>query len=156
MQQALAAQAILAERYGVAAEVYSVPSFQLLRNEALDVEHWNLHNPSAEQRVPVVTQVLAAAAAAGPVVAVSDWIAAWPDMVSRWVPTKNWHSLGTDGYGRSDTREELRRFFDIDADHVAAAVIVELGRAGAIAPDKVQAAITELDIAPEAPFALGR
>ncbi len=156
MQQALAAQAMLAERYGVAAEVYSAPSFQLLRNEALDVEHWNLHNPGDEPRVPLVTRVLEEAASAGPVVAVSDWMAAWPDMVSRWVPTRNWHSLGTDGYGRSDTREELRRFFDIDVDHVAAAVIVELGRTGAIGPDIVQAAMVQLDIAPEAPFALGR
>ena len=68
--------------------LYSAPSFQLLRNEALDVEHWNLHNPGEDQRVPHVTTVLAEPAAAGPVVAVSDWITAWPDMVSRWVPDR--------------------------------------------------------------------
>ncbi|MEA2026203.1 MAG: pyruvate dehydrogenase (acetyl-transferring), homodimeric type, partial [Chloroflexota bacterium] len=155
MQQALAAQATLAEQYGVAAEVYSVPSFQLLRNEALDAEHWNLHNPGSE-RVPYVTEVLAEPAAAGPVVAVSDWITAWPDMVSRWVPTAAWRSMGTDGYGRSDTREALRRFFDIDAQHITAAVLVELARTGALPTDKVATAVAELDLEPEAPFAVDR
>ena len=156
VQQALEAQTRLAEKYGVAAEVFSAPSFQLLRNEALDAEHWNLHNPGTDARIPYVTQVLAEPAAAGPVVAVSDWIAAWPDMVSRWVPTAAWRSMGTDGYGRSDTREELRRFFDIDADHVIAAVLVELARTGAMPRDRVAKAVADLDILPEAPFALGR
>jgi pyruvate dehydrogenase E1 component len=155
MQQALAAQAMLAERFGVATEVYSAPSFQLLRNEALETEHWNLHNPGSE-RVPYVTQVLAQAAAAGPVIAVSDWMAAWPDMVSRWVPTQAWRSMGTDGYGRSDTREALRRFFDIDAPHIAAGVLVELARTGAMEPQTVAKAVAELDLQPEAPFAIDR
>jgi pyruvate dehydrogenase E1 component len=156
MQQALEAQTVLAEKYGVAAEIYSAPSFQLLRNEALDAEHWNLHNPGKDARVPYVTQVLAEPAAAGPVVAVSDWIAAWPDMVSRWVPTAAWRSMGTDGYGRSDTREELRRFFDIDAAHVSAAVLVELARTGALPRAQVTKAVAELDLLPDAPFALVR
>jgi pyruvate dehydrogenase E1 component len=155
MQQALAAQSLLAEKYGVSAELYSAPSFQLLRNDALEVEHWNLHNPGLPRRVPHVTEVLAASAAAGPVVAVSDWIAAWPDLVSRWVPTPAWRSMGTDGYGRSDTREALRRFFDIDAPHIAAAVLVELAATGALPPDQVSTWVGELDIQPEAPFALG-
>jgi pyruvate dehydrogenase E1 component len=155
MQQALKAQAMLAEKYGVAAEVYSAPSFQLLRNEALDVEHWNLHNPGAA-RVPYVTELLAEPGAAGPVVAVSDWITAWPDLISRWVPTEAWRSMGTDGYGRSDTREALRRFFDIDAQHITAAVLVELARTGKMAGDKVADAVAELDLEPEAPFAIDR
>jgi len=155
MQQALKAQAMLAEQYGVAAEVYSAPSFQLLRNEALDVEHWNLHNPGQE-KVPYVTQVLQEPGAAGPVVAVSDWITSWPDLVSRWVPTKAWRSMGTDGYGRSDTREALRRFFDIDAQHITAAVLVELGQQGAIDGQVVSQAVAELDLEPEAPFAIER
>jgi len=156
MQQALEAQTLLAEKYGVAAEIYSAPSFQLLRNEALDAEHWNLHNPGEDERVPYVTEVLAEPAAAGPVVAVSDWITAWPDMVSRWVPTAAWRSMGTDGYGRSDTREELRRFFDIDAAHVTAAVLVELAGTGALPRERVVKAVAELDLIADAPFALGR
>ena len=155
MQQALKAQAMLAEQYGVAAEVYSAPSFQLLRNEALEVEHWNLHNPD-DLKVPHVTEVLEEPGTAGPVVAVSDWIASWPDLVSRWVPTEHWRSMGTDGYGRSDTREALRRFFDIDAQHITAAVLVELARMDALPPEDVAAAVAKLDLEPEAPFAIER
>jgi pyruvate dehydrogenase E1 component len=156
VQQALAAQKLLAETYGVAAAVYSAPSFQQLRNDALEVEHWNLHNPGLERRVPHVTRVLAEPAAAGPVIAVSDWITAWPDMISRWVPTSAWRSMGTDGYGRSDTREALRRFFDIDAPHIAAAVLVELAAGGAMPRQRVVDAVAEMDLEPAAPFALGR
>ena len=155
MQQALAAQRLLAETYGVAADVFSAPSFQQLRNDALEVEHWNLHNPS-QPRIPHVTQVLAEPGAAGPVVAVSDWITAWPDLISRWVPTQAWRSMGTDGYGRSDTREALRRFFDIDAPHIAAAVLVELARSGSLPRERVADAVAALDLEPKAPFALGR
>jgi pyruvate dehydrogenase E1 component len=155
MQQALAAQALLAEQYGVAAEVYSAPSFQLLRNDALEVEHWNLHNPGAE-KVPRVTQLLQEPGRAGPIIGVSDWIASWPDLISRWVPTKAWRSMGTDGYGRSDTREALRRFFDIDAAHIAAGVLVELAALGELPEADVQRAVAELDLEPEAPFAIDR
>jgi pyruvate dehydrogenase E1 component len=155
MQQALAAQRLLAETYGVAADVFSAPSFQQLRNDALEVEHWNLHNPG-QPRIPHVTRVLAEPGAAGPVVAVSDWITAWPDLISRWVPTQAWRSMGTDGYGRSDTREALRRFFDIDAPHIAAAVLVELARSGSLPRERVADAVAALDLEPKAPFALGR
>ncbi len=156
MQQALAAQKLLAETYGIAADVFSAPSFQQLRNEALEVEHWNLHNPGLPPRVPHVTRLLAEPGAAGPVIAVSDWITAWPDMIARWVPTQAWRSMGTDGYGRSDTREALRRFFDIDAPHIAAAVLVELARVGSLPRDRVTEAVAALDLEPGAPFALGR
>ncbi|CAN5804079.1 pyruvate dehydrogenase (acetyl-transferring), homodimeric type [soil metagenome] len=155
MQQALAAQEMLAERYGVAAEVFSAPSFQLLRNEAMEVDHWNMRHPADEPRVPLVTRLLAERAAVGPVVAVSDWIRAWPDMVADWVPTANWRSLGTDGFGRSDTRENLRRFFGIDASHITLAVLAELARAGSLTPDRVEAAMSELGIEAQEPFALG-
>ena len=156
MQQALEAQRLLAETYGVRADVYSAPSFQLLRNEALEVEHWNLHNPGQERRVPYVTQVLAEPAAAGPVVAVSDWITAWPDIISRWVPTAAWRSLGTDGYGRSDTRRGAaallrhRRCPHRDGRPRGA------GAHGRLPAEQVAAWVAELDIQPEAPFALAR
>jgi pyruvate dehydrogenase E1 component len=156
VQQALGAQRLLAETYGVASDVYSAPSFQQLRNDALEVEHWNLHNPGQEPRVPHVSQVLAEAGPAGPVIAVSDWITAWPDMISRWVPTRAWRSMGTDGYGRSDTRQALRRFFDIDAAHIAAAVLVELARLGSLPRQQVVEAVAALDLEPEAPFAVAR
>ncbi len=154
MQQALLAQNILAEQFGVAAAVWSATSYQLLRNEALDIDRWNLMHPAAPPRVPSVTQLLGDAAGHGPVIAVSDWIRAWPDMISRWVPGDAWRSLGTDGFGRSDSREALRRFFGVDASHIAAAVLSDLARCGQIPVETAQAAFRQLDVDPEAPFSL--
>ena len=153
MQQVLRAQAILAERFGVAADVWSAPSYQLLRNEALEVDRWNQLHPAEAPRRPLVTQLLADAAASGPIVAASDWIRQWPDMIGRWVPG-TYRTLGTDGFGRCDTREALRRFFEVDAEHIAAAVMSELARCGRIPGEAAAAAIEDLGIDPEAPFAL--
>ncbi len=154
MQQVLKAQTILAERFGVAADVWSVPSYQLLRNDALEVEHWNRHHPAELPRVPVVTEALAEAAGVGPIIAATDFVKAVPDQVSRWIPGGSWRSLGTDGFGRSDTREALRRFFEVDADHVAFAVLTELGRCGQLAAPAVAKAMEQLGIDAEAPFSL--
>jgi pyruvate dehydrogenase E1 component len=154
MQQALRAQELLAERFDVAAEVWSAPSYQLLRNEALDIDRWNLLHPGEEPRVPLVSRLLAEPASRGPIVAVSDWIRAWPDLIARWVPGQSWRSLGTDGFGRSDTRENLRRFFGIDAEHVAGAVMAELARCGQVTAKAANAALKELGIDREAPFSL--
>ncbi len=154
MQQGLRAQAILAERFGIAAEVWSATSYQLLRNEALEVDRWNLLHPGETPRVPLVTELLREPGAAGPIVAVSDWIRAWPDLVTRWVPGDAWRPLGTDGFGRSDSRAALRRFFEVDAEHVAATVLSELARTGRIPVERALAGFAELGIDPEAPFAL--
>ncbi len=153
MQQALRAQSLLAEQ-GIAAEVWSATSYQLLRNEALEAEHWNMLHPTEAPRVPLVQGLLAEPASRGPVVAVSDWVRAWPDMISRWVPQSAWVSLGTDGFGRSDTREVLRRFFGIDAEHVAAAVLSGLARCGQVPAEQAARGIAALGIDVEAPFAL--
>jgi pyruvate dehydrogenase E1 component len=153
MQQALRAQQLLAER-GIAAEVWSALSYQLLRNEALEADRWNRLHPDATPRTPRVTELLREPAEQGPIVAVSDFIRAWPDMISRWVPGGWWRTLGTDGFGRSDTREALRRFFEIDAEHIAATTLAELARCGRIDPKDAKRQIEELGIDPEAPFAL--
>ncbi|MGI8703322.1 MAG: transketolase-like TK C-terminal-containing protein, partial [Candidatus Limnocylindrales bacterium] len=153
MQQVLRAQDLLAERFGVAAEVWSAPSYQLLRADALDADHWNALHPTDKPRTPYVTQVLAEAAAAGPVVAASDYVKAVPDQISRWVPGP-WRSLGTDGFGRSDTRENLRRFFGVDAAHIAFAALAELARCGRLEPAAVSVAVGELELDPEAPHSL--
>ena len=153
MQQALRAQQLLAER-GVAAEVWSALSYQLLRNEALEADRWNRLHPDAAPRVPRVTELLREPAEQGPIVAVSDFISAWPDLVSRWVPGGWWRTLGTDGFGRSDTREALRRFFEIDAESIAAATFAELARCGRIDPADAKRYITELGLDPEASFSL--
>jgi pyruvate dehydrogenase E1 component len=147
LQQVIAAQALLAEKFGVAAEVYSAPSFQLLRRDALEAERWNrLHPDARKPRVPYVAQVLPADGR--PIVAASDWMKAWPDMVARWLPDY-YLSLGTDGFGRSDTRDALRSLFEIDPPHIAAAALVSLARCGDIPTDKAARAIRELGIDPE-------
>jgi pyruvate dehydrogenase E1 component len=154
MQQALRAQQILAEQYDVEVDVWSAPSYQLLRNEALAADRWTLLHPGEPARIPLVTQLLAEPASRGPIVAVSDWVRAWPDLISRWVPGDSWRTLGTDGFGRSDTRERLRRFFEVDAEHVALATLSELARCGQIETERVRSAVAELGVDPEAPFAL--
>jgi pyruvate dehydrogenase E1 component len=147
LQQAVAARDLLAERFGIAAEVYSAPSFQLLRKDALEVDRWNRLHPDARQaRTPYVSQVLPADGR--PIVAVSDWVKAWPDMVARWLPDY-YLSLGTDGFGRSDTRENLRAVFEIDAPNVAAAALAALARCGDVPAPRAAAAIRELGVDPE-------
>jgi pyruvate dehydrogenase E1 component len=153
LQQVVAAQDVLSEKFGIAAEVYSAPSFPLLRRDALAAERWNRLHPAETPRVPYVTTVLGPDG--GPIIAATDWLKALPDMVSRWLPPY-YVALGTDGFGRSGTREDLRSLFEIDPPHIAAATLVELARCGAIPPAKAAAGIKELGIDPEKldPFAL--
>src|SRR6185436_7211053 len=146
LQQVIAARDLLAERFGVAAEIYSAPSFPLLRRDALEAERWNRLHPEAEPRVPYVSTVLGPDG--GPIVAASDWLKALPDMVARWLPPY-YVSLGTDGFGRSDTREALRTLFEIDPPHIAAAAVTELGRCNALPGAKAADGIRELGIDPE-------
>src|ERR671931_626849 len=143
LQQVVAARQILAEKFGVAAEVYSAPSFQLLRRDALEVERWNRLNPTGKQRTPIISQVLPADGR--PIIAASDWLKAWPDLVARWLPDY-YLSLGTDGFGRSDTREALRGLFEIDPPNIAAAALVALVRCGDIPASKAAKALAELGI----------
>ena len=146
LQQALAARDLLAERFGVSAEVYSATSWQLLRRDALEVERWNRLHPTEEPRVPYVTQVLGADG--GPVVLVSDWVKALPDLLGRWLPP-GYVSLGTEGFGRSDTREALRALFEIDGPHVAVAALSALHQAGDLPAAAVAEAIAALGIDPD-------
>ncbi len=147
LNQVLAARDLLAERYGVAAEVYSAPSFPLLRRDALEAERWNrLHPDATKPRVPHVATILTADG--GPIVAATDWMKALPDMVSRWIPSP-YVSLGTDGFGRSGTREDLRALFEIDPAHIAAATLVSLAGCGALPVKTATAAIRDLGIDPE-------
>ncbi|MEP7360242.1 MAG: pyruvate dehydrogenase (acetyl-transferring), homodimeric type [Chloroflexota bacterium] len=151
MQQALGAQALLAER-GVAAEVWSATSYQLLRREALATMRWNYLHPDEEVRQPLVSQLLAEPAARGPIIAVSDFVTDWPDMIARWIPGNSYISLGTDGFGRSDTREALRSFFQIDAAHICGAALSELARAGKMDATEARRHIRELGIEEEEAF----
>jgi pyruvate dehydrogenase E1 component len=145
---ATAAQAELAEHYGVSAELWSVTSYKRLREEALDAERWNRLHPASPPRVPYVTQRLAESR--GPIVAVSDFKTAVQDQICRFVP-RRYTPLGCNGFGRSDTREALRRFFEVDAGHVVLAVLASLASDGEISQDAVADAIARYGIDAEAP-----
>jgi pyruvate dehydrogenase E1 component len=140
LRWALAAQRLLAEDWGVAAEAWSATSWTELRREALDCDEWNLLHPDGEPRVPRVTTALADHP--GPVVAVSDWIRAVPDQIARWVGAP-FSSLGTDGWGFSDTRPAARRFFHVDAESITLAVLSQLARAGEVKPEVLGQAIAK-------------
>jgi len=148
LREVLRAADLLAERYDVAADVWSATSFQQLRAEALASERWNRLHPTGEARTPYVTAELERGK--GPVVAATDYLKAVPDMVARWVPG-DYTTLGTDGYGLSDTREALRRHFEIDAEHIVVATLSALARAGNGSAEEVAAAIRDLGIDPDAP-----
>jgi pyruvate dehydrogenase E1 component len=147
---AVEARDVLASRYGVRASLWSATSYQQLRREALAVERSNRLHPGVEPSVPLVTRKLAASA--GPIVAVSDFMRAVPDQISRFVPAgRSWLSLGTDGYGRSDTREALRRFFETDTAHVVLGVLSQLAADGRIDPAAAATAIHEYGLDAELP-----
>ncbi|MFN2495841.1 MAG: pyruvate dehydrogenase (acetyl-transferring), homodimeric type, partial [Pseudonocardiaceae bacterium] len=124
---ALRAQEMLAQEWGVAAEVWSATSWTQLRRDAVEVDRHNLLHPEAEPRVPHVTRILQGVA--GPLIAVSDWMRAVPDLIRPWVPT-DMVTLGTDGFGCSDTRPAARRHFLVDAESITVAALAALARRG--------------------------
>jgi pyruvate dehydrogenase E1 component len=144
--QVLRAADLLAERFDVAADVWSVTSYQQLRAEALSIERWNRLHPEAEPRVPFIVQQLAGAP--GPLVAATDYLKALPDLVRPWIDRRS-VVLGTDGFGRSDTREALRTHFEVSAEHIAVAALAALAGDGLAQPSEVTEAITSLGIDPE-------
>jgi pyruvate dehydrogenase E1 component len=145
LNEVLQAQEMLDERYNVAADVWSVTSYKELHRDGLDVERWNMLNPTEEPKIPYVSQCLAEAP--GVLVATSDYVRALPDSISRWCP-RPMFSLGTDGFGRSDSRRALRDFFEIDARYIALATLAALAREGEIAFDDVEEAVHDLGINP--------
>jgi pyruvate dehydrogenase E1 component len=140
MRWALDAQRLLAADWGVTAEVWSATSWTELRRDGLSCEEWNLLHPDEPARVPYVTGALGEQSA--PVVAVSDWIKAVPDQIARWVPAP-FTSLGTDGWGFSDTRAAARRFFHVDAPSITLAVLWQLVRSGELKPEVLDEAIAK-------------
>jgi pyruvate dehydrogenase E1 component len=129
VQWALKAQQLLAQDWAVGADVWSVTSWTELRRDAVATEEHNLLHPGDRPRRPYVTQKLEGTP--GPAVAVSDWMRAVPDLISRWVPN-GWTSLGTDGFGMSDTRHALRRHFHVDAESIAVATLRQLALRGEV------------------------
>ncbi len=142
------AQRLLAEKFGVSSDVWSVTSYTQLRRDAMACDRENRLHPTAAPRRPYIAEQLAARPA--PVVAATDYVRLLADGVAPWTP-KGLVALGTDGFGRSETREGLRRFFEVDAASIAVATLHRLALDGAVKPSVVQEAIRTLGVNPDAP-----
>ena len=146
LRSVLSAQELLAEKFGVSSKVWSVTSYNELRRDAADCERWNMLHPTETPRKSYLETVLEGEE--GPFIAASDYVRAVSEQVSQWVPG-GLYCLGTDGMGRSETREALRRHFEVDSEFIAVAALYRLAKAGAIELGDVGKAIKELDINPE-------
>jgi len=146
MYEVLKAQQILEEKYGVAADVWSVTSYKQLYRDGNDCERWNMLHPGETPRVPYVSQKLKDAP--GVLVAASDYMKVLPESIAQWMP-RPLLALGTDGFGRSESRVALRDFFEVDAKHIVLATLTALAREKQIKPDALQKALKELGINPE-------
>jgi pyruvate dehydrogenase E1 component len=146
LREALRAQEILAEKYDIAADVWSVTSYKELRRDALDVERLNRLHPTGERRKSYLEKLLADEK--GVFIAASDYMKMLPEMIDRWVPG-GLTPLGTDGFGRSENRPSLRRFFEVDAESIVLAALEQLSQRGEVKPERVLKAIKELGIDPE-------
>ncbi len=146
MNQVVEAQKILEEKYNVSTDVWSVTSYNQLRKEALEIERWNMFHPTEKPKVPYITQSVADEK--GVFIAASDYMKALPDGISKWVP-QGLFSLGTDGFGRSESRKALRDFFEVDARHITFATLVELHRKGEVKQDVLSRAMKDLHINPD-------
>jgi pyruvate dehydrogenase E1 component len=144
--EALRAQTLLAEKFGVQANVWSVTSYNELRRDALAVDRWNRLHPGEKAKDPYILTALDGND--GPIIAASDFIKAVPDQLASWLGGRL-TSLGTDGFGRSENREYLRRHFEINAESIAAAALSQLARDGKFDAKKAQKAIKELGVDPE-------
>ncbi len=146
MYEVLKAQQILEEKYGVAADVWSVTSYKSLYRDGNDCDRWNMLHPGETPHVPFVTQALKDAP--GVLVAASDYMKVLPESIAQWLP-RPLVALGTDGFGRSESRAALRDFFEVDAKHIVLATLTALAREKQIKPDLLQKAVKELGINPE-------
>ncbi len=146
LNEALRAQLILAERYGVATDVWSATSYNELRRDALEVERWNRLHPALQARRPYLLDALEGAE--GPCIAATDYMKIVPDQIAPWLSGRL-VSLGTDGFGRSDNRQHLRQHFEVNAEAIAAATLASLARRGKFDPARATAAIAELGLDPE-------
>jgi pyruvate dehydrogenase E1 component len=142
------AQRELAERWDVGAELWSATSYKRLREEALSTERWNRLHPTEPPKTPLVAELLDGDGSPGAVVAVTDFMKAVPDQIARWVP-QPFVPLGTDGFGRSDTRERLREFFEVDMRQVVVATLWGLARQGEVKAETVADAIAHYGIDPD-------
>jgi pyruvate dehydrogenase E1 component len=148
LREVLRAQELLADEFGVGSDVWSVTSYKELRRDALSVERWNLLHPGESARSSYVEECLGSTE--GPVIAASDYMRLVPEQIARWLPGRM-VVLGTDGFGRSDTRDELRRHFEVDAPSITFATLSALSRRDLIKAKLLRDAARKLAIDPDRP-----
>ncbi len=148
LREVIGAAELLEAEFGVPADVFSVTSFSELRREALDAERWNMLHPGQAPRTPYVQELLAGQS--GPFVAATDYMRTVPDQIRQWVPGR-YHVLGTDGYGRSDSRAALRGFFEVDRRYVALAALKSLADDGMLDMATVVSAMQRFGLDPDKP-----
>jgi pyruvate dehydrogenase E1 component len=146
LNEALRAQQILTEKFDIKADVWSVTSYNQLRREALATERWNRLHPSQPEKRPYILTALAGAD--GPIVAATDFMKIVPDQLAPWLGNRL-ITLGTDGFGRSDNRQHLRRFFEVNAEYIAAAALSRLARDGKFDAKAAEKALQDLGVDPE-------
>jgi pyruvate dehydrogenase E1 component len=147
-REVIAASELLEKDFGISSDVWSVTSFNELRRDGLDVERWNMLHPDKKPRVSYVEQCLAKRK--GPVVAATDYMRAYPDQIRQFVPGV-FRVLGTDGFGRSDSRSQLRKFFEVNRYYIVIAALKSLADAGELEAAEVTKAIKKYRIDPEKP-----
>ena len=145
---------ILRDSYGIDVDLWSATSYKSLRDDAMEVERWNRLHPSQPRRTSIIDRTLGTNDL--PIVAVSDFMRIVTEQIAPYLPGRRFLSLGTDGMGRSDTRESLRRFFETDAQHVVVATLTALVGSHGVTNDMVEKAIVDLGIDPEATNGLSR
>jgi len=148
LREVIAAAELLEQDWGVAADIWSVTSFTELRREGLDTERWNLLNPEKKQKQSYVEQCLSKAE--GPVIASTDYMKSFADQIRNFIPQR-YVVLGTDGFGRSDSREALRNFFEVDRHHVVLAALKALADEGKLPASKAAEAIKKYKINTDRP-----
>ncbi|MDE0925769.1 MAG: pyruvate dehydrogenase (acetyl-transferring), homodimeric type [Methylophilaceae bacterium] len=148
LREVIAAAQMLAKDWGISADVWSVPSFTELRREGIDCERWNLLNPGKKKRVSYVAECLKDTE--GPVVVSTDYMRSFAEQIQRFVPNK-FVALGTDGYGRSDSREALRDFFEIDRNYIVLTALTALSEEGKVPAAKLAEAVKKYKLNPNKP-----
>jgi pyruvate dehydrogenase E1 component len=149
LREVIAGADLLEKEFGVAADIWSVTSFNQLRRDGLDVQRWNILHPEAPPRVSYFESCLADHS--GPVIAATDYMKLFADQVRGFLPGRHFTALGTDGFGRSDTRKQLRKFFEVDRYHVSVAALKALADQEVLPQSKVTEAIRKYGIDPEKP-----
>jgi len=148
-REILAAAEILKEKFDVDADIWSIPGINQLHRDGVEVERYNLSHPEEKQRTPYLTEIMSGFE--GPVVISTDYIRAYPEQIRRLIPQAKITILGTDGFGRSDTREALRRFFEVDRYYIVLAALKNLADMKKIPAKVVSEAIEMFDIEVDKP-----